>query len=185
MGTEFKVRGKARRASVHAAICMVLLLAVAGGSSGAMKAVWGQVYMSDHDAATGYNGTWAAIVVNHNGTNTTYEDPNGLDSSGYYSITLPDGDEGTKWAANDTFKVKVDGTAWSDANGTAHNATGGGSGHNYTDNTFVLDDGISQQQDVETMTTTEIPEFGLGPVVMMGLLVVVAALVSTRRRRRR
>ena len=181
MGTKNKVSGMARNASVHAAICMVLLLVVAGGGSGAMKAVWGQVYMSDHDAATGYNGTWAAIVVSHNGTNTTYEDPNGLDSSGYYSITLPDGE----WTANDTFKVKVDGTAWSDANGTTHNATGGGSGHNYTDNTFVLDDGISQQQDVETMTTVEIPEFAVGPVVMMGLLVTVTMLVSIRRRRRR
>jgi len=185
MGNKIKVNGMARSASVHAVICIVLLLVVAGGSSAAMKAVWGQVYMSDHDAAAGYEGTWAAIVVNHNGTNTTYEDPNGLDSSGYYSITLPDADDGTKWAANDTFKVKVDGTAWGDANGTAHNATGGGSGHNYTDNTFVLDGNISQQQDVETMTTTEIPEFTVGPVVMMGLLVVVAALVSTRRRRRR
>ena len=185
MGNEIKVNGMVRSASVHAVICIVLLLVVAGGSSAAMKAVWGQVYMSDHDAASGYSGTWAAIVVNHNGTNTTYEDPNGLDSSGYYSVTLPEGDEGTKWAANDTFKVKVDGTPWGDANGTTHNATGGGSGHNYTDNTFVLDGNATQQQDVETMTTIEIPEFGLGPVVIVGVLVIIASMGFGRRRRRK
>jgi len=177
MGTEFKVRGKARHASVHAVICMAVLLVVAGGGTAAMKAVWGQVYMSDHDAASGYSGTWAAVVVSHNGTNTTYEDPNGLDSSGYYSVTLPDGE----WTANDTFKVKVDGTAWSDANGTTHNATGGGSGHNYTDNTFVLDGNISQRQDVETMTTVEIPEFVVGPVLLISALVVVASIGFRRR----
>ncbi len=179
MGTEIKVR-MARTASVQAVICIVVLLIVAGGGNAAMKAVWGQVYKSDHDAASGYNGTWAAIVVNHNGTNTTYEDPNGLDGSGYYSVTIPDGE----WSVNDTFKVKVDGTPWSDANGSAHNATGGGSGHNYTDRTFILDDGISQRQDVETQTTTEIPEFAVGPVVLIGLLAVVTFLRIDRRRRR-
>ena len=182
MGNANRMRNVLNRTVLTTILCVVLLITVTG-SCGALKAVWGQVYKSDHNAASGYGGTWAAIVVNHNGTNTTYDDPDGIDSSGYYSISLPEGDNGTKWAQNDTFRVIVDGTPWGDENWTAHNATGGGSGHSYTDTNFTIDRNITQQQDVETLTDVEIPEFSIGPVVLAAALVVAASIGFRRRRR--
>jgi len=81
--------------------------------------------------------------------------------------------------------VQVDGTSWGDENFTAHNATGGGSGHDYTDNIFVLNGNITQQQDVETLTTVEIPEFPGGLTVVLVAVGLMAARTAVRRPRRR
>ena len=150
----------------------------AGYASAQDKAVFGKVRQSDHDVATGYAGTYVALVVTHNGTNYTYADPTGLDALGWYSVTLPDGTRGDEWDTGDTFRVWVDGSDWGDGDWYAHNATGGGAGHGPSENTFMLNASIAQRQDVEALEEPEIPEFPLMPVTMA---VVAIAMVAIRR----
>lgn len=145
------------------------------------KVIFGQVFKSDHTNASGYPGTYVAIIVIHNGSRYTYEDPNGLDDEGWYSVNLPYDDRYDKWDVGDEFRVWVDGTPWDDGNWSCHNATGGGEGHSDSDRTFIISNSTVQQQDVETLTVEEVPEFGLIEAVIMIAFVSIAISAFCRR----
>ncbi|MCI0497334.1 MAG: hypothetical protein L0Z54_03460 [Thermoplasmata archaeon] len=179
----FDGRRKATGRLIPLLATIICLAFVAGLATAQDKAVFGKVRQSDHDVATGHSGTYVAIIVTHNGTNYTYSDPTGLDASGWYSVTLPDGTRGDEWDTGDEFRVWVDGSDWGDGDWFAHNATGGGAAHDYWENVYVLNASISQRQDVEALESLEVAEFDQMLVVMVAM--TMFAMVSMRLERAR
>lgn len=87
----------------------------------------GRVYTADgNNPGEGYDGAYAAVIIEHKGVKTTYADPNGIerDENGtyWYVVTIPEGG----WDVGDTFWIWVDGTDWGDENFTCvdHDDTG-------------------------------------------------------------
>lgn len=66
----------------------------------------------------GFEGTFAVVILEHEGARTTYIDPDGLeqDENGnyWYAVTIPE----DGWEIGDTYWIQVDGTGWGDLNHT-------------------------------------------------------------------
>jgi hypothetical protein len=109
-------------------IIIILLLTICNLNSGDISVhapegphyIGGQVYTSEGQNPTGdFTGTYAAVIINHEGENRTYLDYDGLvmddhDDTYWYAVTLPDG----KWDVGDNYWIVVDGTGWGDLNHT-------------------------------------------------------------------
>jgi hypothetical protein len=105
-------------------IIMVMVLGtlvignVAADGPGGPHVIAGRVYNSDgKDPGEGYEGAYAAVIVEHEGVKTTYTDPNGLERANdtyWYVVTIPEG----AWDVDDRYWVWIDGTGWGDENFT-------------------------------------------------------------------
>lgn len=103
-------------------VLLIMVLSILGSSTvvaqdnGGPLTIAGRVYKSNgNNIGDGdYEGTYAAVIVEHDGVKTTYEDPNGLeqatDSTWWYDVHIPQGG----WEIGDTFWVWVDGSEWGD-----------------------------------------------------------------------
>jgi hypothetical protein len=89
--------------------------AVADGPGGPLT-IWGQVYNKDgNDPGEGYDGAYAAVIIEHNGAKKTFEDPDGIErdeinETYLYSVTIPEG----AWKKGDIYWIWIDGTDWGD-----------------------------------------------------------------------
>lgn len=73
--------------------------------------IWGQVYKSDGTPiGPEYDGTYAAVIIDHANQRTTHYDDTGGLESGIYTVTIPEGD----WSQGDVYWVMIDGTPWDD-----------------------------------------------------------------------
>jgi ribosomal protein L37AE/L43A len=102
-------------------VLMIMVLCIFGLStavaqdSGGPLTISGRVYDADgNNPGDGYEGTDAAVIVEHNGVRTKYMDDDGLeqaiDGTYWYDVTIPQGG----WEIGDTFWVWVEGSKWDD-----------------------------------------------------------------------
>jgi hypothetical protein len=88
-------------------------------STDAPRIFSGRVYTSrGQTPPNGSEGTYAAVILEHNGVKKTYPDPDGLQRDSMdgfsYWVEVPAGE----WAINDTYWIQVDGTSWGNMNNT-------------------------------------------------------------------
>jgi hypothetical protein len=73
--------------------------------------IWGQVYTSEGiPVGPEYDGTYAAVIIEHDGERTTHYDDKGGLEYGIYTVTIPEGD----WSQGDLYWVIIDGLPWGD-----------------------------------------------------------------------
>jgi hypothetical protein len=83
----------------------------AQSTTGGPITIWGQVYQSNGTlVGSQYDGTYAAVIIEHDGEKTTHYDDKGGLESGIYTVTIPEGD----WSQGDVYWVIIDGTPWDD-----------------------------------------------------------------------
>lgn len=118
---------------------------IAADGPGGPHVIAGIVYDSDgKDPGDGYEGAYAAVIIEHKGAKTTYADPNGLEQDEnddyWYVVTIPEG----AWDMDDTYWVWVDGSGWGDTNFTCR-----GDGDPDV-NSWKITSGGSERRDVRT-----------------------------------
>ncbi|MEE9152072.1 MAG: hypothetical protein V3U20_09610 [Thermoplasmata archaeon] len=113
-------------------IIMVMVLGnlaignIAADGPGGPHVIAGRVYNSDGTyPGDGYEGAYAAVIIEHEGVKSTYADPDGLQQDNdtyWYVVTIPEG----AWDVGDKFWIWIDGSGWGDENFTSvdHNDTG-------------------------------------------------------------
>lgn len=105
-------------------IIMVMVLGsmvignIAADGPGGPHVIAGRVYNSDGKyPGDGYDGAYAAVIVEHEGVKTTYTDPNGIEEVNdtyWYVVTIPEG----AWDVDDKYWIWIDGSGWGDENFT-------------------------------------------------------------------
>jgi hypothetical protein len=141
-------------------------------ASAGPKTIAGRVYTSQGEhLGEGHEGSYIAVVVEHDGEKSTYIGSNGLelDDSGdyWYVVVIPDGE----WEEDDTFWIRVDGTGWGDLNYTcvAHG--------NPDVNCFKMDATGTEGQDVDTVLTKRADDDGSPGLIFLLFVVIIAAIV--------
>lgn len=90
---------------------------VADGPGGPLT-IYGQVYNSDGKTpGEGSLRPYAAVIIEHNGAQKTFVDPDGVEwinGSYWYAVTIPEG----AWKKGDTYWIWIDGSEWGDENYT-------------------------------------------------------------------
>ena len=120
-------------------------------------AVWG--YVTDISGNPVPDSTVVNITVFHIDHYTTYETSG--TSSGWYSYVLGYGEQGTNWDVGDYIWANVTHMGIMYANQTTITST--------------------SNQQIDVRCDVPIPEFGMMPLVVMGLLVVIVLGVSRRK----
>ncbi|UCF08207.1 MAG: hypothetical protein JSW28_00505 [Thermoplasmata archaeon] len=114
--------------ALKSCIIVIFLIMVLGilclGSASAQEAgphvIAGRVFDSSGDnPGDGYDGAYAAVIIEHKGAKTTYVDPDGIEQDPqtgdyWYVVTIPQGG----WEVGDTYWIWVDGSEWGDENFT-------------------------------------------------------------------
>jgi hypothetical protein len=136
----------------------------------------GRIYNSEGEyPGDGFEGTYAAVMIENDGERRTYEDTDGLelDNSGnyWYDVTLP----ANRWEPRDRYWIIVDGTGWGDldAECVAHD--------NPEESSWVVDS-ESERQDVNTVDTIRFVNGGSPPgmvfFVIMGVIVITMVIMA-------
>lgn len=98
---------------------------VADGPGGPLT-IYGQVYTSDGKTPSeGNPGAYAAVIIEHNGAQKTFVDPDGVEEINgtyWFAVTIPEG----AWEKDDVYWIWIDGGKWGDENYTTrdHDDTG-------------------------------------------------------------
>lgn len=93
---------------------------IAADGPGGPHVITGIVYNSDgKDPGPGYEGTYAAVIWEHEGVKYTWTDPDGLqrdviNGTWWYAVTIPTG----AWDVGDKYWIWIDGSEWGDDNFT-------------------------------------------------------------------
>jgi len=138
---------------------------VAADEPGGPHVISGIVYTSDgKNLGDGHEGAYAAVIIEHNGAKSTYEDPNGLDRDAednyWYVVTIPAGG----WDIDDTYWVWVDGTGWGDENFTCR-------GDDDPDvNSWQIESLESERRDVRT------GDYNFKPLIAIIFAIVLAVV---------
>jgi len=126
----------------------------------------------------GFEGTFAVVILEHEGARTTYIDPDGLeqDENGnyWYVVTIPE----DGWGVGDTYWVQVDGTGWGDLNHTCVS-------HDNPDVNSWIKNGLgSEMQDVNTVNETIVINGVVPPsylfivgIAIITLVIIILAIV--------
>ena len=127
------------------------------------KTIAGRVYTSQgENPGDGFNGTYAAVIVGHEGVNTTYTDSDGLrqDTSGayWYTVTIPEGG----WDVDYTYWILVDGTGWGDMKFVCTDH------ENQSVSSWKMTEGNAEQRDVNTILEYTGPKVITGRVSQFG-----------------
>jgi hypothetical protein len=117
---------------------------IAADGPGGPHSISGIVYNSDgKDPGEGYEGTYVAVIWEHEGVKYTWADPDGLkrdtiNNTWWYTVTIPTG----AWDIGDRYWIWIDGTGWGDYNFTCR-------AHGEDTNSWEMTE-ESEQRDVDT-----------------------------------
>ena len=138
------------------------------------KVIGGRVYTSEGVSPNdGFEGTYAAVILEHEGIKTIHIDPNGMEQDDYggywYFVTIPEG----YWDINDTYWVEVDATGWGDLNYTCVD-------HNNPDiNSWKIGGIESELRDVNTVNETIVDNGEVTPpyLFLVGISIIAAVIL--------
>ena len=166
-----------RRFIIILVVVMMLGILVIGNVTaqgpGGPKTIAGRVYTSKgkNPEPGRYNGTYAAVIVEHNGVKTTYVDPDGLEQDEnetyWYGVDIPAG----AWEPGDTYWIKVDGTGWGDMDFTCSDH------HNSNVNSWKMDATGSEGRDVDTADYNFKPIIAWIFAIILGVMGIVIGIL--------
>ena len=154
-------------------LCILGLSTVVAQDEGGPLTIAGRVYDSDgNNPGDGHEGADAAVIVQHDGVKTTYEDDDGLeqatDGTYWYDVTIPQGG----WENGDTFWIWVDGSGWDDEDFTCVD-------HEDTSiSSWTIEDAGSINQDVDTNGSNLKPLIAMIFAVILVVVGIVVGLVK-------
>ena len=176
----FTGRGKMRpNRAVARSIAVIFVIAVFGlmgiggvlaQGPGGTHTIAGKVYDSQGQTpANGFDGVYAAVIVEHKGFESTYVDPDGLElgDDGHYWYVVDIPEEG--WETDDQYWIQINGTGWGDLNYTC---TGHG---NPEVSSWRMTSAGSEQRDVNTLHS--LPEVPPEPSNYKPLIALIFALI--------
>jgi hypothetical protein len=136
----------------------------------------GRVYDSEGEyPGDGFEGTYAAVMIEQDGERRTYEDAEGLtkDDSGdyWYTVTIP----ANRWGPGDRFWIIVDGTGWGDLDAECVD-------HDNPEESSWVADSSAENQDVNTVNTIRVVNGGSPPglvfFILMGVIVIAMVIMA-------
>ena len=154
-------------------LCILGLSTVVAQDNGGPLTIAGRVYDSDgNNPGDGHEGADAAVIVEHDGVKTTYEDDDGLeqatDGTYWYDVTIPQGG----WEIGDTFWIWVDGSGWDDEDFTCVD-------HEDTSiSSWTIENDGSIEQDVDTNGSNLKPLIAMIFAVILVVVGIVVGLIK-------
>lgn len=158
-------------------ICFLVTGNVVAEESGGPKTIAGMVYNSDGKAPSPnspgkYNGTYAAVIVMHNGVKETHKDDDGLqwdyeNGTYWYAVTIDDG----AWDVGDRYWIWIDGSDWGDEDFTCTE-------HGDPDkNSWKMNDKGSEWLDVDTADYNFKPPIAWLFAVILGIIGIIVGVL--------
>jgi hypothetical protein len=148
---------------------------VADGPGGPLT-IYGQVYKSDGKTpGEGNPGAYAAVIIEHNGAQKTFEDPDGVEEINgtyWYAVTIPEG----AWKKGDKYWIWIDGSKWGDQNYTTRDH-----GEDGVNRWEIEASGGNEQIDVNTGDSNFKPMLAIIFAIIIAVVSIIIGLLRPLR----